>query len=141
MVVGFYGRIAKPVSGVAVELGTMARTPVAQIVHALAVGGSETLAMRLGVSFQKHGYRCSVVGLNGGGALEVPLELHGLDATVLNRARSIDFRLLKNLVCHFRSRGTRLVHTHHLGPLMYGGRCSANRGCQDRPHRTCCARA
>jgi glycosyltransferase involved in cell wall biosynthesis len=100
------------------------RAPVqlTQVVYALAIGGSESLAHRLVRSLREHGeYACSIYAVDRTGPLAAMLAADGIPCMAFARKGKLDLRVLVGLIAQFRSNKTRLVHTHHIGQLLYGG--------------------
>ena len=100
------------------------RTPVSltHVVYALAIGGSESLAHRLVRSLKERGeYACSIYAVDRTGPLAAMLAADGIPCRAFARKGKLDLRVLVGLIAQFRSNKTRLVHTHHIGQLLYGG--------------------
>ena len=104
--------------------------PVAQVVYALAVGGSETLARRLSLGLKRRRYACSLYAVHEDGALADLLQADGIPCRAFLRKSKWDHRPLVGLVREFRRNGTKVVHTHHLGQLLYGGLAARLTGCR-----------
>jgi len=110
-------------------LSPVSPIPVAQVVYALAIGGSETLARRLALGLAHRHYACSVYAVHGDGPLADLLRADGIPCRAFSRNGKWDHRPLVQLVRHFRANGTKVVHTHHLGQLLYGGLAGRLAGC------------
>jgi len=96
--------------------------PVAQVTYRLAVGGSEVLAWQLARGFKaRDRYACRLYATHGSGPLAEILPKEGIACRAYRRQSRLDFRLLTDLARQMRADGIRLVHTHHIGQLLYGG--------------------
>jgi len=93
-----------------------------QVVYALAIGGSESLAHRLVRSLnERGGYACSIYAVDRTGPLADILAADGIPCMAFARKGKLDLGVLIRLTARLRSNKTRLVHTHHIGQLLYGG--------------------
>src|SRR5919109_1704537 len=97
---------------------------VAQVVYALCLGGSEVLAWRLSTALTKRGqFSCAVYGIHRNGPLAEVLRADGIPARAFEKDghSMLDVGLIGRLAKQLRADGIQLVHTHHLGQLIYGG--------------------
>jgi len=108
----------------------MTPIPLAQVVYALAIGGSETLARRLALGLTRRRYACSLYAVHDDGPLANLLRADGIPCRAFLRKSKWDRGPLVRLVQQFRSDGTKVVHTHHLGQLLYGGLAGRLAGCR-----------
>ena len=108
----------------------MTSIPLAQVVYALAIGGSETLARRLALGLTRRRYACSLYAVHDGGPLANLLRADGIPCRAFSRKGKWDSSPLVRLVQQFRADGTKVVHTHHLGQLLYGGLAGRLAGCR-----------
>lgn len=108
----------------------MTSTPLAQVVYALAIGGSETLAHRLALGLTRRRYTCSMYAVEDDGPLANILRADGIPCRAFLRKGKWDLKPLVQLVQQFRADGTKVVHTHHLGQLLYGGLAGRLAGCR-----------
>lgn len=92
---------------------------VMQIVHCLAVGGSERLACDLAVRPPAGRVRASVCALDGGGPFAVELAAAGVPHWVLGRRAGFDWRLVPRIFRLVLRHRPAVVQTHHLTPLIY----------------------
>src|SRR6476620_8139993 len=104
--------------------------PLAQVVYALDIGGSETLARRLALGLTRRRYACSLYAVHDGGPLADLLKADGIPCRAVRRKGKWALRPLVPLVQQFRADGTKVVHTHHLGQLLYGGLAGRLAGCR-----------
>jgi glycosyltransferase involved in cell wall biosynthesis len=97
---------------------------VVQVVQHLAPGGIETMVLDLR-RFAAAGDQVLIVSLEGDQAsacLEWPRLRDHCDALVfLNKGPGWDLGLIAKLARLFLRHRTDVVHTHHIGPLLYGG--------------------
>lgn len=110
--------------------GHVSPISVAQVVYALAIGGSETLARRLALGLTRRRYRCSLYAVHEDGPLADLLKADGIPCRAFSRNGKWDHRPLVRMVQQFRANGTKVVHTHHLGQLLYGGLAGRLAGCR-----------
>jgi glycosyltransferase involved in cell wall biosynthesis len=97
-------------------------TKLVHIVFALSPGGSELLATRLAVHLARRGrYGTAVYALAHGGALESILAAEGIQSRWVGRRHAVDLRAFVRLTRALRAFRPAVVHTHHLGQLLYGG--------------------
>jgi len=93
-----------------------------QVVYALCMGGSETLARRIAGALNGSGrYACSIYAIDHGGPMAEVLAAERIPFRVFSRTGKLDLRLIGQLTTQFRADKVRLIHTHHLGQLMYAG--------------------
>lgn len=111
-------------------LGHMNPIPLAQVVYALDIGGSEILARRLALGLTRRRYACSLYAVHGDGPLADFLRADGIPCRAFSRNGKWDAGPLVRLVQQFRADGTKVVHTHHLGQLLYGGLAGRWTGCR-----------
>lgn len=108
----------------------MSSIPLAQVVYALAIGGSETLARRLALGLTRRRYACSLYAVHDDGPLADVLRADGIPSRAFSRKGKWDPGPLVRLVQQFRADGTKVVHTHHLSQLLYGGLAGRLAGCR-----------
>ncbi|HZS11705.1 MAG TPA: glycosyltransferase [Nitrospirales bacterium] len=93
-----------------------------QIVYALSPGGSELLATRLASRLNRDGrYAAAVYAVAHGGTLEPTLAAEGLAYRAFGRTSAIDLPAFRRLLSALKAARPAIVHTHHLGQLLYGG--------------------
>ena len=108
----------------------MSPIPLSQVVYALAIGGSETLARRLALGLTRRHYTCSIYAVHNDGPLANLLRADGIPCRAFSRKGKWDLGPLVNLIQQFRANGTKVVHTHHIGQLLYGGLAGRLAGCR-----------
>ena len=98
---------------------------VVQVVQHLRPGGIETMALDLHGFFEKQTGRSYIVSLEGErqSAMQAwPRLREYADRIIfLNKPDRTSPRFLVRLVRQLRALGTETLHTHHIGPLLYGG--------------------
>jgi glycosyltransferase involved in cell wall biosynthesis len=93
-----------------------------QVIYALEIGGSEMLAWQIARALNlERRYVCSVSSVQGSGSLAEVLAAEGILAKAFFKDARFDVRLVLRLAKHFRTEKIDLIHTHHLGQLLYGG--------------------
>jgi len=108
----------------------MSPIQLAQVVYALDIGGSETLARRLALGLLRRHYACSLYAVHNDGPLADLLRADGIPCRAFSRKGKWDLGPLIGLVRQFRANGTKVVHTHHIGQLLYGGLAGRLAGCR-----------
>ncbi len=97
---------------------------VIQVVQHLSPGGIEVMALELKKCNQKN-MRMLIVSLEGEKTSSVQqwkrLEEFQHDLLFMNKQPGFDFSLIPRLTQLFKNSGAEVVHTHHIGPLIYGG--------------------
>jgi glycosyltransferase involved in cell wall biosynthesis len=97
-------------------------TKIVHAVFSLLSGGSEVLAWRIAKALlHSDRYDCSLYAVDRGGPLGDALSNDGIKYKVFSRKTGIDLRLLGCLAAQLRADKIQLVHTHHLGQLLYAG--------------------
>jgi glycosyltransferase involved in cell wall biosynthesis len=95
---------------------------LAQVIYALEIGGSEMLAWRIAKALnQERRYICSIYSVQEGETLAELLAAEGISAKAFSRKGRFDIRLISRMAQLFRAEKIQLLHTHHLGQLLYGG--------------------
>ncbi len=95
---------------------------LAQVIYALEMGGSEMLAWRIAKALNMGSrYGCSIYALQGSGSLAEILAGDGIPAQAFWKTGRFDVRLIFRLAKQFRKDRVQMLHTHHLGQLLYGG--------------------
>jgi glycosyltransferase involved in cell wall biosynthesis len=108
----------------------MTPIPLAQVVYALDIGGSEILARRLALGLTRRLYACSMYAIHDDGPLAGLLKADGIPCRAFSRKGKWDLKPLVRLAQQLRADGTKVVHTHHLGQLLYGGLAGKLAGCR-----------
>ena len=100
----------------------MLPTKMVHAVYSLCVGGSEVLAWRIAKALlRSNRYDCFLYAVDRGGPLDNALSDDGIKYKVFSRKARIDLMLLGRLAAQLRADKIQLVHTHHLGQLLYAG--------------------
>lgn len=98
-----------------------AQTPlrILQIIHYLHTGGLEQLALRLASAYRKLGHESHVLAYESGPMLS-QFQAQGIITHVLPRPQGASLRYLFQLAGFLRYHRFDIVHTHHIGPMLYG---------------------
>jgi len=98
---------------------------IVQLVQHLRPGGIETMALDLHSYFSDQGHESYIVSLEGdlNTALATwpRLDNHNQNLIFLDKPEKFSPEFLIKLVRVLRDLGTTVLHTHHIGPLLYGG--------------------
>jgi len=96
-----------------------------QIVQHLRPGGIETMALDLHDYFQQQGHESYIISLEGDieSALAAwpRLGRHGRNIIFLDKPDKFSVAFLGQLIRVLKDLNTTVLHTHHIGPLLYGG--------------------
>ena len=102
----------------------MTNRRVLQVVQHLQPGGIETMALDL-VRYVVPGVKSHLVSLEGSRRQSLEdwprLRALGTGLEFLGKKPGIDFRVVTKLLDVIEKRQISVVHTHHIGPLIYGG--------------------
>jgi glycosyltransferase involved in cell wall biosynthesis len=80
------------------------------------------LAKQIAVGLNRRGsYACSMYGVDHGGPLAAVLTDEGIPFRIFSRNGRFDVGLIYRLAAQLRHDRIQVVHTHHLGQLMYAG--------------------
>ncbi len=93
---------------------------MAQLIQCFSVGGIETMVHRLGQSLPEHGVSCEVIAYVADGELRSAMAADGIATTWLPTRDGIKPGLGLELARHLRARRIDVLHSHHLGPFLYG---------------------
>ncbi len=123
---------------VALTLGNESTTKtIVHVVQRLAPGGLETLTLDLATHAQPND-RVTIVSLEGEKKQALKdwprLESHADQLVFLNKAAGIQVNLLKELIKLFAVIKPDVVHTHHIGPLVYASIAAKVAGVPHRIH-------
>ena len=101
---------------------------VVQIVQHLSPGGIETMALELHAFFERHGERSYIISLEGDreSAIEAWPRLRDYADRIvfLGKPPGISVSFVARLARQLRALNATTLHTHHIGPLLYGGLAS-----------------
>ncbi|MCB9730322.1 MAG: glycosyltransferase [Deltaproteobacteria bacterium] len=97
------------------------RLRVAHVVQYLSVGGIERMVERMALAGPEHGLEVEVVAYLEDGPLRALLEARGVAVHLLPTSPGLSPRLPLRLARLLRRRRIDVVHSHHLGPFLYGG--------------------
>ncbi len=110
---------------------------VIQVVQHLSPGGIEVMALELKKYNQKN-MKMIIVSLEGSKALALKewdrLTPYSDDLFFMKKRAGLDVRLLFRLSALFKRCEATAIHTHHIGPLIYGGIAARIAGIETRIH-------
>lgn len=93
---------------------------VAHLIQYFHVGGIERLVLALGRGLAARGVRTTVFAYVSNGPFEAVYREAGLETVFLETRPGVQALLPARLLAEFARRRVDLVHTHHLGPALYG---------------------
>ena len=80
------------------------------------------LAKQIAVGLNRQGlYACSMYAVDRGGPMAAVLTAEGIPYRIFSRKGRLDVGLIRRLAAQFRADKIQVIHTHHLGQLMYAG--------------------
>ncbi|BDY04927.1 glycosyltransferase [Ferrimonas sp. YFM] len=94
-----------------------------QLVQRMSVGGLETMALTLGARLEAQ-FEVHYLSLEGetGALIDAWPRLANLGHfKALNKGSGVDARLIQRLRRYFKQHKVTHLHSHHIGPLIYGG--------------------
>jgi glycosyltransferase involved in cell wall biosynthesis len=93
---------------------------VAHLVQYLAVGGIERMVERLALAGPAHGLAVEVIAYLEDGPLRPLLEARGVPVHFLPTSPGLSLALPLRIAALLRQRRIDVLHSHHLGPFLYG---------------------
>jgi glycosyltransferase involved in cell wall biosynthesis len=102
---------------------------VAHLMQYFAIGGLERMVEHLSVGAQSRGIESLVIGYLGNGPIRTSLEKQGVRTVLLEGRAGLHPRLVVQLHALLRRERIDVLHTHHLGPFVYGAPAAALVGC------------
>lgn len=93
---------------------------VMQIVQSLECGGLEKVAISLADGLQKRFWDVSICCLDKPGNLAPEALNKNINVINIGKKSGIDFSLVTKLAKIFKKENVKVVHTHNMGPLIYG---------------------
>jgi sugar transferase (PEP-CTERM/EpsH1 system associated) len=97
---------------------------IAHIVYSLQIGGLEELVLNLVRKMDRSRYQLSVIVLRTDGPLSLEMEKLGITVHRLHGEEGFSWALIRRLAALLRQEKVDAVHTHDLGPFIYGGLAS-----------------
>lgn len=94
---------------------------LAHIVYSLQIGGLEELVLNLVRKTSRTRYRLAVIVLREDGPLSLEIEKLGIPVHRLGGGEGFSWPLIRQLAALLRREKIDMVHTHDLGPFIYGG--------------------
>lgn len=102
---------------------------VAHLMQYFAIGGLERMVERLTVASKSRGVESLVIAYLGDGPIRAALEEQGVRTLLLDGGPGLDPELVLRLRSVLRRERIDVLHTHHLGPFVYGGPAAVLAGC------------
>lgn len=93
---------------------------VAHLVQYLRVGGLERMAASLAEESRRIGYRAELVAYLGDGPFRATVEARGVPTALLATGAGLQPSLTWRIAGWLRRNHIDVLHTHHLGPFLYG---------------------
>ncbi|MEZ4266464.1 MAG: glycosyltransferase [Myxococcota bacterium] len=94
---------------------------IAHLMQYLSVGGIERMVERMAIAGPAHGLEVEVIAYLEDGPLRPLLTGRGISVHLLPTRPGLAPMLPLRLARHLRRRGVDVVHSHHVGPFLYGG--------------------
>lgn len=109
----------------------MSRRPlrVAHLIQYFEIGGLERMVERLSVGAKSRGIESLVVAYSGDGPIRPALEQQGVETRFLPTGSGLQPRLVARLWEILRRERVDVLHTHHVGPFIYGAPAAVLAGC------------
>ena len=119
---------------------------VAHLMQYFAIGGLERMVEQLSASCMTRGVESLVIAYLGDGPVRGALEARGVRTLLLEGGPGLHPKLVLQLRSILRRERIDILHTHHLGPFIYGAPSAMLAGCRhvhtehshelyDRPRR------
>lgn len=102
---------------------------VAHLIQYFAIGGLERMVERLAVASQARGVDSLVIAYLGDGPVRADLEAQGVRTMALKYASGLRPELVWRLRSALLRERIDVLHTHHVGPFIYGAPAAALAGC------------
>ncbi|MFW2388686.1 MAG: glycosyltransferase [Polyangiales bacterium] len=93
---------------------------VAHLIQYFAIGGLERMVERLSVASRSRGVESLVIGYLGDGPIRPALEQQGIRTMLVESGPGLNPRLVWRLRSVLRRERIDVLHTHHVGPFVYG---------------------
>ncbi len=107
-------------TALAMRGGMARRIRVAQLIQYFGIGGIERMVEGLVSPFAEREVDTVVAAYRGDGPVREALETRGAPATLLPGRAGLDPLLPFRIAAWIRSSRADVLHTHHLGPFLYG---------------------
>ena len=102
---------------------------VAHLMQYFAIGGLERLVERLSIESKSRGVDSLVIAYLGDGPIRAALEKKGVRTLLLQSGPGLHPELIWRLRSVLRREHIDVLHTHHLGPFIYGAPAAILAGC------------
>jgi glycosyltransferase involved in cell wall biosynthesis len=96
------------------------QTHVLHLIQSFAIGGLERMVETLAKSSHEAGYRVTVAGYLTDGPVLGALREAGIETVFWPQPEGFARGLPPTLAGYLRDEGVSILHTHHLGPFIYG---------------------
>ena len=103
---------------------------VAHLIQYFAIGGLERMVQRLATASAARGVESLVIAYLGDGPVRTALQSHGVKTLLLDGRPGLDPALVLRLRSVLRRERIDILHTHHLGPFVYGAPAAMLTGCR-----------
>ncbi len=102
---------------------------VAHLMQYFAIGGLERMVERLSVASKSRGVETLVIAYLGDGPIRASLEEQGVQTQMLDGGPGLHPGLIWRIRSVLRREQIDVLHTHHLGPFVYGAPAAVLAGC------------
>jgi glycosyltransferase involved in cell wall biosynthesis len=99
------------------------------LIQYFAIGGLERMVERLSVASQSRGVETLVIAYLEDGPIRASLEQQGVQTLMLDGGPGLHPGLIRQLRALLRREQIDVLHTHHLGPFVYGAPAAVLAGC------------
>lgn len=94
------------------------------LIQSFNIGGLEMMVVRLSQQMQRLGHTIEVIAYEEDGPLADEFRRHGIAAHVIPKPEGAQPFFSFALAKHLQERDIQLLHTHHLGPFIYGSQAA-----------------
>ena len=102
---------------------------VAHLMQYFAIGGLERMVERLSVASKARGVESLVIAYLGGGPIRAALEEQGVRTLTIDSGPGLHPELILRLRSVLHREQIDVLHTHHVGPFVYGAPAAILAGC------------
>lgn len=103
---------------------------VAHLMQYFAIGGLERMVEGLSVASKSRGIESLVIAYLGDGPIRAALEQEAIQTLLLDSGPGLDPKLVLQLRSVLVRERIDVLHTHHLGPFIYGAPAAVLAGCR-----------
>lgn len=94
------------------------------LIQSFNIGGLEMMVVRLSQQMKRLGHHIEVIAYEEDGPLADELRRHGIPAHFIPKPPGAQPFFSFALAKHLKAREIQLLHTHHLGPFIYGSQAA-----------------